>query len=142
MHNEFGLSDIFFLAFFFADFLRLHVKYACYYLQSYKFIFKNYCNLRKDIFLHLYNFLIFLCSNSLLLFHYIKKINLRSQLERYQNRFFRSIVYKAEQPRYKYNSSRYSSSSRYKYRYSTLMTTVIQTCEHNQCQIKNFRDFK
>lgn len=72
MHNEFGLSDIFFLAFF-ADFLRLHVKYACYYLQSYKFIFKNYCNLRKDIFLHLYNFLIFLCSNSLPLFHYIEK---------------------------------------------------------------------
>lgn len=33
------------------------IKYAYYYLQSYKFVFKNYyCNLRKDIF---YIFIIF-----------------------------------------------------------------------------------
>lgn len=51
-------------------------------------------------------------------------------LERYQNRFFHATVYKAEQPRYKYNRSRYSSLD------INIGTVYFNdnsnsTCEHN-----------
>lgn len=111
------------------------IKYAYYYLQSYKFVFKNYyCNLRKDIF---YIFIIFSFFYARIDFHYFTMLKNK----------FKILVRKISKQVLSFYSLQSRTTqiqiqqvqiqqSRYKYRYSTLMTTVIQRVSITSARLK------
>lgn len=111
------------------------IKYAYYYLQSYKFVFKNYyCNLRKDIF---YIFIIFSFFYARIDFHYF--IMLKNKFKILVRKISKQVLsfYSLQSRTTQIQIQQVQiQQSRYKYRYSTLMTTVIQRVSITSARLK------